>query len=93
VDVLLEEEQQGARPRLAHSIFVDAAYYAQWGSCSAPRCARATKTCTSESTRPFRRRNDVAHRGRPIDETEARQLVGTRYSAFHAVRSLETTRT
>jgi hypothetical protein len=36
----------------------------------------------------FERRNDVAHRGKPVDEEEARELVGTAYSAFRALRSL-----
>ena len=36
----------------------------------------------------FQRRNDIAHRGRPIDESEARELVGTAYSAFRALRTL-----
>jgi hypothetical protein len=144
---LLAVTSKGARPSLAHSVLVDAAFYAS--DAEPPDPTRAVLTAgiavelkvkqtlleaaegqlrelvalLIESPRDyslaaialfdkplrivlgvslrnsdkelyrridtlFRRRNDVAHRGKPIGEGEATELVATAYSAFRALRSV-----
>jgi hypothetical protein len=144
---LLAVTSKGARPSLAHSVLVDAAFYAS--DAEPPDPTRAVLTAgiavelkvkqtlleaaegqlrelvalLIESPRDyslaaialfdkplrivlgvslrnsdkelyrridtlFRRRNDVAHRGKPIGEGEATELVATAYSAFRALRGV-----